>query len=122
MGSEGRGARRTYRGPGGAPLREAVYAVVMTIPVGMVTTYSSIARLLGTTPRAVARTLASNRSPLVVPCHRVVKSSLELGGYRYGGERVKRRLLELEGVRIVDGRVSRDHVILVDEELGFPPG
>ena len=92
-------------------LSELVYALTMIVPPGFVTTYSSIASILGVSPRVVGAALSANKNPIVVPCHRVVRSNGELGGYRFGGARVKRLLLELEGVRFEGDRVLRTHII-----------
>ncbi|MGC9122123.1 MAG: MGMT family protein [Thermogladius sp.] len=92
-------------------LREAVYMLVSTIPVGKVATYKCIANLLGVSPRLVALVLKENRQPVVVPCHRVVMSSLRVGGYSMGGSRVKERLLSIEGVAVRAGRVSERDVL-----------
>jgi methylated-DNA-[protein]-cysteine S-methyltransferase len=66
---------------------------------GTTTSYASLARLSGSPKavRAVGTTCATNPIPVVVPCHRVVRSDGALGGYR-GGPAAKRALLELEGV------------------------
>jgi len=126
VGSE-RPCRAPKSGPGTtAPIyrwlrldkRTLAYILLQIIPPGYVTTYSSLARVLGTSPRAVGRLMAMNPDPIIVPCHRVVKSSLELGGYSMGGPHVKRRLLELEGVEFDSrGRVKRKHVMLIDKLL-----
>lgn len=88
--------------------RKALEATMM-IPRGYVSSYGEIARKLGKrgAARAVGRAEATNPFPLVVPCHRVIRSTLALGAYG-GGQEVKRRLLEREGVRFNGNRVSRD--------------
>ncbi len=65
---------------------------------GSTTSYGRLARLSGSPKavRAVGTTCATNPIPVVVPCHRVVRSDGALGGYR-GGPVAKRVLLELEG-------------------------
>lgn len=76
--------------------------------------------MLGTSPRAVAALLRGNPKPLLVPCHRVVRSDGTLGGYTLGGRpapRIKERLLKLEGVEVVGGRVGRDLVLDLAREL-----
>ena len=93
-------------------IAEAVWAIVSLVPPGLVTTYGSIARLLHTSPRLVGRALAANPAPIIVPCHRVVRSDGSLGGYSRGGPRVKRLLLELEGVGFDnEGRVRREYIV-----------
>jgi len=78
---------------------QRVLAEVHRIPRGRVATYGMIARALGSpgATRAVGRALAGNPIPLLVPCHRVVRSDGTLGGYAGGGT-LKRLLLEWEGV------------------------
>jgi len=91
---------------------EAVKAIVSLVPPGRVTTYGSIARVLSVSPRLVGALLKANDEPIVVPCHRVVRSNGELGGYSMGGPSVKRRLLELEGVGFdEEGRVRREYIV-----------
>ena len=52
----------------------------------------------------LALALSRNPFPLVIPCHRCIRSDGSVGGFRLPG--LKGRLLELEGHRIEDGRVS----------------
>jgi methylated-DNA-[protein]-cysteine S-methyltransferase len=77
-----------------------VYDVLVRIPEGKVTTYGDIAKILGRprASRAVGRILNSNPNPIVVPCHRVVMSSGDIGGYAFGKAR-KKELLKKEGLR-----------------------
>ena len=73
--------------------REACYA----IPFGGVLTYAELAAAAGS-PRAVraaGQAMARNPVPIVVPCHRVLRTGGGLGGYG-GGLDVKRWLLDLE--------------------------
>lgn len=77
------------------------------IPRGRVSTYRLLAAHLGrpTAARAVGTALAANPFPLIVPCHRAIRSDGRLGGYQ-GGPEMKRALLALEGTRVDDrGRV-----------------
>jgi len=69
------------------------------IPRGWVSTYGRIAGKLGNAgaARAVGTALSRNPFPLIVPCHRAVRSDGSLGGYA-GGIAMKKRLLELEGI------------------------
>jgi methylated-DNA-[protein]-cysteine S-methyltransferase len=69
------------------------------IPRGWVSTYGRIARHLGIPggARAVGRALATNPFPIIIPCHRAVRANGELGGFQ-GGQKMKRALLELEGI------------------------
>ena len=81
----------------GTPFQRKVWRELQRIPVGATASYGEIARRIGMpgAARAVARACASNPLPLAVPCHRVVRSDGELGGYGGGVER-KRALLERE--------------------------
>ncbi len=91
--------------------RSIVYVLLQLVPMGKVVTYKALAELLGCHPRAVAAFMRANRNPIVIPCHRVVMNDGSLGGYSRGGPRVKERLLRLEGVEVVDGRVSEKCII-----------
>ena len=74
-----------------------VWEELRRIPYGETRSYGEMAAAIGqpTAARAVARACATNPVALVTPCHRVVRESGELGGYRWGLER-KRALLERE--------------------------
>ncbi|HJU89808.1 MAG TPA: bifunctional DNA-binding transcriptional regulator/O6-methylguanine-DNA methyltransferase Ada [Gemmatimonadaceae bacterium] len=74
-----------------------VWQALREIPYGATRTYAEVARAIGTPTahRAVARACATNPVPLVIPCHRVVRSDGEMGGYRLGAGR-KKLLLEME--------------------------
>ena len=74
-----------------------VYAVVSKIPLGQVRSYKWVAQKAGKPKayRAVGTILKNNPFPLIVPCHRVVKNDLSLGGYALG-RRNKKILLGLE--------------------------
>jgi AraC family transcriptional regulator, regulatory protein of adaptative response / methylated-DNA-[protein]-cysteine methyltransferase len=74
-----------------------VWQYLQSIPYGSVQSYSEVAAGMGqpTAARAVARACATNRVALVIPCHRVIRGTGELGGYRWGIER-KRVLIDRE--------------------------
>jgi AraC family transcriptional regulator of adaptative response/methylated-DNA-[protein]-cysteine methyltransferase len=74
-----------------------VWQELQKIPYGSTKTYSQVAQALGqpTAARAVARACATNPVSIVVPCHRVVRESGQLAGYRWGLDR-KRALIEQE--------------------------
>jgi methylated-DNA-[protein]-cysteine S-methyltransferase len=71
------------------------------IPRGWVSTYGRISKNLGIVKgaRAVGRALSRNPFPVIIPCHRAIRSDGELGGFQ-GGLSMKRTLLEYEGVSI----------------------
>jgi AraC family transcriptional regulator of adaptative response/methylated-DNA-[protein]-cysteine methyltransferase len=74
-----------------------VWRELQKIPFGETRSYGEIARAIGSPKavRAVASACANNKVAVVIPCHRVVRQTGSLGGYRWGLER-KRRLLEKE--------------------------
>ncbi len=74
-----------------------VWNYLQTIPSGEVQSYSEVASGIGqpAAVRAVARACASNTVAIVIPCHRVIRGTGELGGYRWGLAR-KRALIDLE--------------------------
>ncbi len=81
------------------------------IPRGAVSTYKLIAAHLGVPggARAVGNALANNPFPLIVPCHRAIRSDRNLGGYQ-GGLEMKRALLTKEGITFDKaGRVECSH-------------
>ncbi|WP_306459883.1 methylated-DNA--[protein]-cysteine S-methyltransferase [Alcaligenes faecalis] len=67
------------------------------MPAGQTLSYTEIAERLGMPKgaRAVARACATNTLAIAIPCHRVVRQSGDLAGYRWGLER-KKTLLERE--------------------------
>lgn len=82
------------------PFEREVLAALRRIPAGQVRTYRAIAQTLGEpgAARAVGTACARNPLPLLIPCHRVVRSDGGLGGYSLrGGVTLKRRLLADEG-------------------------
>jgi len=62
-------------------------------------TYKELAEKLNVHPRKVGRILNKNPFLILIPCHRVIKSNGEIGGYVLGVE-VKKKLLDCEGLRI----------------------
>jgi methylated-DNA-[protein]-cysteine S-methyltransferase len=75
-----------------------VLRITSRIPYGETRSYAEVAALAGSprAHRAAGSALGANPIPVVVPCHRVLRSSGALGGYG-GGLDIKRELLELEG-------------------------
>lgn len=75
------------------------------IPRGWVSTYQRIASFLGkpSGSRAVGTALANNPFPIIIPCHRAIRSDGTLGGYQ-GGLKMKQAILEMEGIRFTDTR------------------
>jgi methylated-DNA-[protein]-cysteine S-methyltransferase len=80
------------------PFGRRVLGVTAAIPYGGVLSYAQVAGEAGSPrgSRAAGNALGSNPIPIVIPCHRVLRTGGHLGGYGGGVER-KRWLLELEG-------------------------
>jgi methylated-DNA-[protein]-cysteine S-methyltransferase len=80
------------------PFGRKVLGVTAAIPYGSVLTYQEVAGEAGSPrgSRAAGNALGSNPIPIVIPCHRVLRTGGNLGGYGGGPDR-KRWLLELEG-------------------------
>jgi methylated-DNA-[protein]-cysteine S-methyltransferase len=88
------------------PFSERVYARLLQIPEGRVTTYAELARSLGIKgARAVGQALNKNPNAPRVPCHRVVRSDGSIGGYA-GGVKKKVSLLSTEGIQISESGVE----------------
>ena len=84
---------------------EKVWKLLEKIPKGKITTYGEIARALKSSPRAVGQAVKRNPTPVVVPCHRVVKSDGNLGGFTSKKYR-KDELLKKEGIKIKNGKIQ----------------
>lgn len=90
---------------------ESVYEIVKQIPYGRVTNYGTIARLLGKPhlSRVVGYALHSNPDNRIIPCHRVVMKDGSLTpGFVFGGIDAHKKLLEAEGVQVIDNKVDMD--------------
>lgn len=106
-----------------------VLQCMMKIPVGYVATYGAISEIVGGSPRAVGRAASVNPFPLLVPCHRVVKTyssknfACSIGGYGLGSQ-VKLGILRredrgyIEPTTIeVDNKVFQLHPVSCIKEL-----
>lgn len=85
---------------------QRVLKMVAQIPCGRVITYKDLAEAAGSPKavRAVGNILHNNPHLIEIPCHRVVKSNGEVGGY-VGGVKKKIQLLKKEGIKIKNGYV-----------------
>ena len=74
----------------GTEFQVKVWRALLTIPPGRLTTYEDIGRRIGYTSnaaRAIGRANGSNLISWLVPCHRVIRKTGAIGGYRWGRER-----------------------------------
>lgn len=86
-----------------------IYEAVKRIPKGRVATYGKVAEMAGNPrmARAVGNALHHNPDPKHIPCFRVVNAKGELAGaFAFGGEEVQARLLEEDGIEVIDGKVD----------------
>ena len=86
-----------------------IYEAVKKIPKGRVATYGQVAEMAGNKKmsRAVGNALHKNPDPDHIPCFRVVNAKGELAGeFAFGGQGAQAKLLEAEGVKVVDGKVD----------------
>ena len=86
-----------------------IYEAVKKIPKGRVATYGRVAELAGDKKmaRAVGNALHRNPDPEHIPCYRVVNAKGELAGeFAFGGAGAQARLLEADGIEVVDGKVD----------------
>ncbi len=84
------------------PLAQLTLAKLLEIPFGEVRSYAWVAREIGrpSAVRSVASAVAGNPVPVLIPCHRVVRSDGNIGDFSLGGSEMKRKLLAFEGVDI----------------------
>ncbi|MCY4005382.1 MAG: bifunctional helix-turn-helix domain-containing protein/methylated-DNA--[protein]-cysteine S-methyltransferase [Rhodobacteraceae bacterium] len=94
----------------GGPFHIKVWEALLDIPGGRVSTYSDLAQHAGVPKacRAVGTAIGRNPISWLIPCHRILRKSGELGGYRWGLT-VKRAMLEWESVRHDPSLVNSDH-------------
>lgn len=86
-----------------------IYEAVKRIPCGCVATYAQVAQMAGDRKmaRAVGNALHNNPDPATIPCFRVVNSKGELSGeFAFGGAGAQAKLLEAEGIEVIEGRVD----------------
>tara|TARA_Y200000002_G_scaffold180715_1_gene149125 strand:+ start:2725 stop:3000 length:276 start_codon:yes stop_codon:yes gene_type:complete len=86
----------------GTNFQRTVWKEISKIPFGETRTYKDLAIAIGkpNSSRAVANACGKNPYPVIIPCHRVIRSDGKLGGYSgVGGVKKKKELLKLENVK-----------------------
>jgi len=94
------GTRHTFTLPlafYGTPFQQKVWTALSTIPYGTTVPYQQISHRIHhpNAQRAIGQAVSRNPFMIVVPCHRVIRSTGAIGGYA-GGQHVKKYLLDLE--------------------------
>ncbi|GHP14851.1 methylated-DNA--[protein]-cysteine S-methyltransferase [Lentilactobacillus fungorum] len=105
----------------GTQLQRQTWAAIMKVPYGQTITYKQLAENVGRPKaiRAVATAVAQNPLLIVVPCHRIIKSSGEIGEYR-GGRAAKKSLLEFEKAPISKQPLIKKLPLPKISQLGKP--
>ncbi len=88
----------------GTDFQKAVWGQLIKIPKGKTITYKEIAILIGrpNSARAVANACGKNPLPLIIPCHRAIRSDGNIGGYSGpGGAKQKNKLLKMEKLNTI---------------------
>lgn len=85
----------------GTEFQQKVWLELLKIPYGTIVTYKDIAKNLNLNKgyQAIGQANSKNPFPILIPCHRVVKTDGNLGGYSCGVSK-KRYLLNFEGIKI----------------------
>lgn len=97
-------------------LQEQVWEKLSEIPKGKVTTYVLLAEAVGNKKavRAVATAAGKNPNLITVPCHRVIRSDGSVGEY-VDGQIKKIKLLQKEGVEVLNKKISSDFLYIFDK-------
>ena len=87
-------------------IEEKIYKKLLQVPSGYVTTYGELAKAINLKngQRIVGQIMKKNPFPVIVPCHRVVKSDGNVGGYAYGTA-IKKNMLTREGLKINNNKI-----------------
>ena len=87
-------------------LNVKVYEKLLEVPEGRITTYKELANAvdLKNGSRVIGNIMKKNLFPILIPCHRVIKSNGEIGGYT-NGKKTKFSILFKEGIKIKNGSV-----------------
>jgi len=88
-------------------ITEKIYKKLLQVPPGKITTYGELSRAVGfeNGQRVIGQIMKKNPFPVIIPCHRVVKSNGDIGGYAFGIN-VKKTMLSKEGICIKKDRIE----------------
>ena len=81
----------------GNKIQKKIWNELKKIKFGSTTTYGALAKKYKLSPRYIGKICGQNKLPLIVPCHRVIKSDGTLGGFSaIGGVKLKKKILKFE--------------------------
>ncbi len=102
-----------YQLPASYKKFESIFERVQEIPFGRVSSYGNVANtVFGSKKyaRLVGTAMKNNPLPIIVPCHRVIRSDGSIGGFS-GGVDIKMKLLQLEGMKLHNGYIKKEYFI-----------
>ena len=84
-----------------------IYKKLLTVPHGKITTYKELSKSVGLEngQRLVGQIMKKNPFPVIIPCHRVIKSNGDIGGYLFGTN-IKKNMLTKEGICIKKNKID----------------
>tara|TARA_B100000470_G_scaffold47824_1_gene35297 strand:- start:462 stop:761 length:300 start_codon:yes stop_codon:yes gene_type:complete len=88
-------------------IEEKIYKKLLTVPHGKITTYNELSKSIGLEngQRLVGQIMKKNPLPAIIPCHRVIKSNGDIGGYLFGID-IKKNMLRKEGICITKNKID----------------
>ena len=88
-------------------MEKKIYKKLLTVPHGKITTYNELSKSIGLEngQRLVGQIMKKNPFPVIIPCHRVIKSNGDIGGYLFGID-IKKNMLRKEGICITKNKID----------------
>ena len=91
---------------------EKIYEKLKLVPIGKVVAYKELAKSISSNAyRAVGSAMKNNKNAPIIPCHRVIKSNGEIGGFcgKISGKKIQEKinLLKKEGVKVINGKINK---------------
>ena len=88
-------------------MEKKIYKKLLTVPHGKITTYNELSKSIGLKngQRLVGQMMKKNPFPVIIPCHRVIKSNGDIGGYLFGID-IKKNMLRKEGICIIKNKID----------------
>jgi len=88
-------------------IEKKIYKKLLTVPHGKITTYNELSKSIGLEngQRLVGQIMKKNPFPVIIPCHRVIKSNGDIGGYLFGID-IKKNMLRKEGICIIKNKID----------------